>query len=105
MLGGVALGRVLGFALSLTKLNLSSNQLCGLAPSSWSGNAIDAIAASLFDGGTGLTELDLSGNELCGMWADRIGGEPLAVGDYTTAGIDSLRGAFAGAQMALSILR
>ena len=88
---------------SLSTLDLSSTNLCDCRPlhaspgASASGarayctTAIEALVDALKK--SRVAEIALHGNELCGVWPERICGETVMRGEYSTAGIDLLAGA------------
>ena len=86
--GAAALAPALAANGSLTSLNLSSNQLCGLdycGRGTYTAEGITAVADALRVNGS-LTSLDLSNNALCGMAT--YGG-----GTYTAEGITAIANA------------
>jgi len=95
--GGVLVAAALKGASALKYLDLSHNNLCGITPvfgsgekrEEWSGAAFTALSDAMLGGAT-INELLLHGNGACGLWPDRISGEQVLRGTYTSAAIDSL---------------
>ena len=86
--GAAALAPALAANGSLTSLDLSNNQLCGVTGwyGTYTAEGITAIADALRVNG-GLTSIDLSGNQLCGIWTDQNGYQN---GTYTAEGITAI---------------
>jgi hypothetical protein len=95
--GAVLVAAALKGASALKYLDLSHNNLCGITSvfgsgekrEEWSGVAFTALSDAMLGAAT-LNELLLHGNGPCGLWPDRISGEQVLRGTYTSTAIDSL---------------
>ena len=91
--GGVAIRAALAVG-SLSSLDMSATNLCDCRPvyssegatRAYRTTAIEALFQALKR--SSATEIMLHGNELCGIWQERICGEVVMRGEYSTAVID-----------------